>query len=1002
MKPTDRSSDRRPSTGSVRALLGTALLLLLPVAAARAGDVSWMAAVDGVWSDGSKWTGGSAPGPLDTAIIDADGSYTVTLDASPTIAGIRLGGSSGTQVVAATAHTVTVSDSIHVAANGRLDLSSAAIGGVGLVVNEGQLRLLGAASIGTPVVNAGSIHAAGTGNSIAGALATESGSVLRVDAGITPAHSDLTITNGFTNHGLVEIVQTTYAGHLVSRLNVTNGTLVNAADGTISCPVGYNRGNRFLGAEVDNQGMMSVAYTLTMDRPSCDHDNAATIDVSGGDLTITQSGTTPTFGNSGTIAIAAGRTLTLDGGELHYNPGQTTGDGRFRVTNVTALYGVYLPAGSADFLLDGGNTVDAITSADLVLASRTGNVVGDFTANAGSVLRVDAGITPAHSDLTITNGFTNHGLVEIVQTTYAGHLVSRLNVTNGTLVNAADGTISCPVGYNRGNRFLGAEVDNQGLLSIDYSLTAQSGPLTNGPTGTIQGDATLDVSTVSFTDAGTAVPGFSPGVLTITGDDPRGVSSALNVEIGGLTPGTEYDRLAVSGLAGLDGGLNVSLIDGFVPALGDSFFIVTAGSRIGEFASATGLELPNKLQFEIDYRTDAVVLRAGPPPVNDPPLATADSASTPEDLAVDIDVLANDNDANGDSLSVVPGAFSGPAHGSVSLNPDQTIHYVPAPDFFGADSLTYVVSDQVGGLDTASVYVAVTAVNDPPQFVGPTPPDGAVLTIPPGGTAPFTVTASDIDSGDVVTLDVVGLPAGAVMTPPLPASANPVTSGFLWTPTYADLGSHEITFTATDGELSAVPRTVTVVVESPTSTIISRLRANPTDDGIEVTWRLVEGGTIAEQRLERSLRVDGPWLPIGVALESDAEDALDRAVDSRTEYFYRLRATTSWGQSLVVGPVSATSLETITAFALSPVAPNPTRGVARVEFAVPREARVEIAVFDVAGRRVATLADDRFEPGRYQLQWDGEARGRSVVPGVYFVRFASADVRGARRIVVVR
>lgn len=85
---------------------------------------------------------------------------------------------------------------------------------------------------------------------------------------------------------------------------------------------------------------------------------------------------------------------------------------------------------------------------------------------------------------------------------------------------------------------------------------------------------------------------------------------------------------------------------------------------------------------------------------------------------------------------------------------------------------------------------------------GNTPPD---CTAPPLVTglnnAPitFNVTGSDVNVGDIVTLSVVGsLPAGATMTPPLPVMGNPVSSTFDWTPTFAQLGTHDIVFRVRD------------------------------------------------------------------------------------------------------------------------------------------------------------------------------------------------------------
>ena len=102
--------------------------------------------------------------------------------------------------------------------------------------------------------------------------------------------------------------------------------------------------------------------------------------------------------------------------------------------------------------------------------------------------------------------------------------------------------------------------------------------------------------------------------------------------------------------------------------------------------------------------------------VNDAPVATADLATTEEGNAVTTNVLANDNDVEGNSLSVT--GISSASNGSVVLNPDNTITYTPNAGFSGSDTYSYTVSDGQGGSHTASVTVTVTPAPQPVN--GPT------------------------------------------------------------------------------------------------------------------------------------------------------------------------------------------------------------------------------------------------------------------------------------------
>ncbi len=83
-------------------------------------------------------------------------------------------------------------------------------------------------------------------------------------------------------------------------------------------------------------------------------------------------------------------------------------------------------------------------------------------------------------------------------------------------------------------------------------------------------------------------PGNNSDTLTIDGDYTQTSTGTLEIDIGGLDPGTEHDQLVVSGVATLDGLLDISLINGFVPAIGDNFDVVPFGARVGDFATYSG------------------------------------------------------------------------------------------------------------------------------------------------------------------------------------------------------------------------------------------------------------------------------------------------------------------------------------------------------------------------------------------------------------------------------
>jgi uncharacterized repeat protein (TIGR03806 family) len=100
-------------------------------------------------------------------------------------------------------------------------------------------------------------------------------------------------------------------------------------------------------------------------------------------------------------------------------------------------------------------------------------------------------------------------------------------------------------------------------------------------------------------------------------------------------------------------------------------------------------------------------------PVNDSPIAIAQSGTTPEDTPLSL--ALNGSDTEGSALSYV--IVTGPTHGLLSGTPP-SLTYTPSNNFFGSDAFTFKVND--GELDSSSVTVLMTVqpVNDPPALAG--------------------------------------------------------------------------------------------------------------------------------------------------------------------------------------------------------------------------------------------------------------------------------------------
>ena len=112
--------------------------------------------------------------------------------------------------------------------------------------------------------------------------------------------------------------------------------------------------------------------------------------------------------------------------------------------------------------------------------------------------------------------------------------------------------------------------------------------------------------------------------------------------------------------------------------------------------------------------TDTALVSITINPENDNPDAVRDSAMTTEDQSVEIDVLSNDSDPEGDTLAIEPTGFSGGAKAKSITVTDGIVTYVPNDNAYGDDTFTYTVTDGNGGSSTAVVSVYIDPVIDAP------------------------------------------------------------------------------------------------------------------------------------------------------------------------------------------------------------------------------------------------------------------------------------------------
>lgn len=499
-----------------------------------AGTIVWANAAGGNWSNPANWSGGVVPSAIETAAITLPGTYTVTLDVGDTIGGLQLGASSGTQTLLAASRTLHVSGTTQVNANGVLDWRASTLAG-GTLTNAGTVQVNGSSTVDVGVVTSPTSRIRVQGNGIYGATV-------------------LTVSNSFTNNGAIELTDTTSS--FGATLSMPAGTtLVNGPGGTVEAAVGA-AGPRTLTLTLDNQGTVTLNRALTLNRTGAAQTNSGTINVTAGDLTISQTGLGSSFTTSGVISIAEGRALLLTGGSFDYAAGTIVGGGTLSLTTTNVTITPLLSTGSvglslANAAVSGAGTLTVAASTALEIKASTISVPfvnqglvtvhgsstlsGAVTNAAGAALRAQGNGIYGAAFLTVANSFTNDGAIVLTDT--ASSFGATLTMPAGaTLTNAAGGTIDAAAGF-AGARTLTLALDNQGTVTLNRPLTINRGGAVHTNSGSVDvsgGDLTLTQSGggASFTMAGA-------GTVTIGPTQTFAVSGgAFNYTSGTISGGT--------------------------------------------------------------------------------------------------------------------------------------------------------------------------------------------------------------------------------------------------------------------------------------------------------------------------------------------------------------------------------------------------------------------------------------------------------------------------------
>jgi fibronectin-binding autotransporter adhesin len=275
-----------------------------------------------------------------------------------------------------------------------------------------------------------------------------------------------------------------------------------------------------------------------------------------------------TFTNSGTLKVKQGSAMYITGGGFTNFTGGNTLTG-----------GKYMVSGTLGF----DNAKIGVNSANITLTGGAAQIINDV------------------------NG--TKALAHLFRNTSAGSISlqsGKILYMGGKLTNLGKIMVGAGSGLQLGALPLGGYIQSAGSTTVDGALAAPNGMNIQG--GTLSGAGAIATTLQSSGSVTAGDSAASPGKLSINGSFTQNSAGALNIAIGGLTAGTQYGQIAVTNGVSLNGTLNLTLINGFLPKIGDNFVIMTGSAISGTFATVNGLSINSGEHFVIAYNPANVTL----------------------------------------------------------------------------------------------------------------------------------------------------------------------------------------------------------------------------------------------------------------------------------------------------------------------------------------------------------------------------------------------------------
>ena len=245
--------------------------------------------------------------------------------------------------------------------------------------------------------------------------------------------------------------------------------------------------------------------------------------------------------------------------------------------------------------------------------------------------------------------------------------------------------------------------------------------------------------------------------------------------------------------------------------------VVQRGDRL-VYMPAAGFRGTDSFDYTITDGTATDTATVTVAVANAAPTADDDKAATDTNTSVGIDVLQNDSDPNGDTLT--PEIAAQPSTGAAEVNDDGTITYTPADGFKGTDTFTYRATD--GNLTSNPATVTITVANAAPVANDDT------ATTATNTSVGIDVLQNDTDPNDDTLAPVIAdRPShGAV-------EVND-NSTITYTPDDGFKGVDTFTYSASDGDLASNLATVTITVANAAPVAVDDTASTDTNQEVGI------------------------------------------------------------------------------------------------------------------------------------------------------------------------